>query len=201
MKTYKEFITELNKFERFLANKGLQALKKSRITKKVSQRFKDAVTSLRGQEGNPFVSPRREAENILRGFQRSVPGQKGENLYRTSKGVEYYNPTKNRQINMRGSSKSKNIDLEGSANLAGHVRYKKIANNMRDQHSQIYKSPIFNKSTRYKYHPSDKLIDKNFKKNKLGNPTTENIPKGAVPEQSKQIKAKNIIKQFKRKDK
>ena len=201
MKTYKEFITELNKFEKYLASKGLQALKKSRITKKVSKRLKDAVTSLRGEKSNPFVSPRREAENTLRDFQRTMPGQKGENLFRTSKGVEYYNPTKNRQINMRGVSKSKNIDLEGSANLAGHVRYKKIANNMRDQHSQIYKSPIVYKSTRYKYHPSDKLIDYIFKKNKLGNPDTGIIPKGAVPEQSKQIKAKNVIKQFKRKDK
>ena len=195
MKTYKEFITELNKFERFLANKGLQALKKSRITKKVSQRFKDAVTSLRGEEGNPFVSPRREAENILRKFQRSVPGQKGENLVRTSKGVEYYNPTQNRQIDMRGSSKQLNRKIEKGANLAGDVDSKTVIQNTRDQHSQIYKAP------RYKFHPSDKKIDDLFTKNKLGAPTTENIPKGAVPEISKDIKAKNVIKQLKRKKK
>jgi len=127
-----------------------------------------------------------------------VPGQKGENLFRTSKGVKYYNPTKNRQINMRGSSKKVSSNIEGDGNLMGHVRIKKVAQDMRDQHSQIYKSPIVHKSTRYKYHPSDKQIDLVFKKNKLGNPTTENIPKGAVPDQAKKIDAKSVIKPLKR---
>ena len=195
MKTYKEFITELNKFEKFLLKKGLQSVKKYPITKNVVKKFKDITTKFRGDADNPFVSPRREAENILRKFQRSVPGQKGENLVRTSKGVEYYNPTQNRQIDMRGSSKQLNRKIEKGANLAGDKNTKGLVQNTRDQHSQIYKAP------RFKFHPSDKKIDDIFTKNKLGAPTTENIPKGAVPEQSKQIKAKNVIKQLKRKKK
>ena len=124
-----------------------------------------------------------------------MPGQKGENLVRTSKGVEYYNPTQNRQIDMRGSSKKLNKKIEKGANLAGDVDSKTVIQNTRDQHSQIYKAP------RYKFHPSDKKIDDLFTKNKLGAPTTENIPKGAVPEISKDIKATNIIKPLKRKKK
>ena len=193
MKTYKEFITELNKFEKYLVKKGLQTVKNSPITKSVVKRFKDTTKKFRGDADNPFVSPRREAENILRKFQSSVPGQKGANLVRTSKGVEYYNPTQNRQIDMRGSSKRLNRNIEKGANLAGDVDSKTVIQNTRDQHSQIYKAP------RYKFHPSDKKIDDLFTKNKLGAPTTENIPKGAVPEQSKQIKAKNVIKKLKRK--
>jgi len=195
MKTYKEFITELNKFEKFLLKKGLQSVKKYPITKNVVKKFKDITTKFRGDADNPFVSPRREAENILRKFQRSVPGQKGENLVRTSKGVKYYNPTEIRQTDMRGSSKKLNRKIEKGANLAGDVDSKTVIQNTRDQHSQIYKAP------RYKFHPSDKKIDDLFTKNKLGAPTTENIPKGAVPEISKDIKATNIIKPLKRKKK
>ena len=193
MKTYKEFITELNKFEEFLLKKGLQSVKKYPITKNVVKKFKDITTKFRGDADNPFVSPRREAENILRKFQRSVPGQKGENLVRTSKGVKYYNPTEIRQTDMRGSSKKLNRKIERGANLAGDKEAKAIIQNTGDQHSQIYKAP------RYKFSGIDKKIDDLFTKNKLGAPTTENIPKGAVPEQSKQIKAKNVIKKLKRK--
>ena len=192
MKTYKEFITELNKFEKFLVKKGLQSVKNYPITKSVVKRFKDTTKRFRSDPDNPFVSPRREAENLLKKFQSSVPGQKGENLIQTSKGVKYYNPTKNRQIDMRGSSKKLNRKIEKGANLAGDINSKTVIQNTGDQHSQIYKAP------RYKFHPSDKKIDSVFKKNKLGAPTTENIPKGAVPEQSKQIKAKSKIKPFKR---
>ena len=195
MKTYKEFITELNKFEKFLVKKGLQSVKGYPITKGVVKRFKDTTLKLRGDADNPFVSPRREAENLLKKFQRSVPGQKGENLIQTSKGVKYYNPTKNRQIDMRGSSKKLNRDIEGAANLMGDVNTKQVIQNTRDQHSQIYKAP------RYKYHPSDKKIDHVFKKNKLGAPTTENLPYGAIPDQAKKIDAKSAIKPLKRKKK
>ena len=195
MKTYKEFITELNKFEKFLVKRGLKTIKGYPITKSVVKRYKDITRKFRGDADNPFVSPRREAENILRKFQRSVPGQKGENLVRTSKGVEYYNPTQNRQIDMRGSSKKLNKKIEKGANLAGDVDSKTVIQNTRDQHSQIYKAP------RYKFHPSDKKIDDLFTKNKLGAPTTENLPRNAIPEISKDIKATNIIKPLKRKKK
>ena len=192
MKTYKEFITELNKFEKFLVKKGLKTIKGYPITKSVVKRYQDITRKFRGDADNPFVSPRREAENILRKFQRSVLGQKGENLVRTSKGVKYYNPTQNRQIDMRGSSKYVNRKIEKGANLAGDKNTKGLVQNTRDQHSQIYKAP------RFKFHPSDKKIDDLFVKNKLGAPTTENLPYGAIPDQAKEIDAKSAIKPLKR---
>ena len=192
MKTYKEFITELNKFEKFLVKKGLKTIKGYPITKSVVKRYQDITRKFRGDADNPFVSPRREAENILRKFQRSVLGQKGENLVRTSKGVKYYNPTQNRQIDMRGSSKYVNRKIEKGANLAGDKNTKGLVQNTRDQHSQIYKAP------RFKFHPSDKKIDDLFVKNKLGAPTTENLPYGAIPDQAKKIDAKSAIKPLKR---
>jgi len=195
MKTYKEFITELNKFEKFLVKRGLKTIKGYPITKSVVKRYQDITRKFRGDADNPFVSPRREAENILRKFQTSVPGQKGANLVQSSKGVEYYNPTQNRQIDMRGSSKRLNRNIEKGANLAGDVDSKTVIQNTRDQHSQIYQAP------RYKFHPSDKKIDDLFTKNKLGAPTTENLPRNAIPEISKDIKATNIIKPLKRKKK
>ena len=195
MKTYKEFITELNKFEKFLVKRGLKSIKGYPITKSVVKRYQDITRKFRGDADNPFVSSRREAENILRRFQTSVPGQKGANLVQSSKGVEYYNPTQNRQIDMRGSSKKLNRKIERGANLAGDKNSKTVIQNTGDQHSQIYKAP------RYKFHPSDKKIDDLFIKNRLGAPTTENIPKGAVPEQSKKIDAKSVIKPLKRKKK
>jgi len=192
MKTYKEFITELNKFEKYLVKKGLQTVKNYPITKSVVKRFKDTTKRFRSDADNPFVSPRREAENILRKFQRSVPGQKGENLVRTSKGVKYYNPTEIRQTDMRGSSKKLNRKIERGANLAGDKNSKTVIQNTGDQHSQIYKAP------RYKFHPSDKKIDDLFVKNKLGAPTTENLPYRAIPDQAKKIDAKSSIKPLKR---
>ena len=46
--------------------------------------------------------------------------------------------------------------------------------------------------------PTDSKIDSVFPKNKLGAPTTTNLPKGAVPDAAKKIKAKSKIKPFKR---
>ena len=58
MKTYKEFITELNKFEKFLVKRGLKSIKGYPITKSVVKRFKDTTKKFRGDADNPFVSNR-----------------------------------------------------------------------------------------------------------------------------------------------
>ena len=42
------------------------------------------------------------------------------------------------------------------------------------------------------------VIDSVYPKNKLGAPTTTNLPKNAIPDASKKIKAKSKIKPFKR---
>ena len=49
MKTYKEFITELNKFEMFLVRKGLKTIRKYPITKSFAKKFKDLTVKLRSE--------------------------------------------------------------------------------------------------------------------------------------------------------
>ena len=221
MKTYKEFITELNKFEKFLLKKGLRSVKKYPITKNVVKRFKDVTTKFRGDADNPFVSPRREAENLVKQFQRTVPGQKGENIIklkdRTGK-PKYtkYDPTRVRQgddpqakvtgaaQSMRGRSKKRIRSSDKDMKDMGKQfpSYKQDAEDARtvlkntgDQHSAIYKAPD------YRINPTDKKIDSLYPKNILGAPTTTNLPKGAIPDQAKKIDAKSVIKPLKRKKK
>ena len=223
MKTYKEFITELNKFEKFLFKQGVKAIKKLNPRVPLKTIKKDTLRTTRGLRSdvdNPFVSPRRDAENLLKKFQRTVPGQKGENIMKLKdktgkpKYVEY-DPTRVRQgdspqakvtgaaQSMRGMSKKsvREMDKEikdmgkrfGIKQEAENAR--SILKNTGDQHSAIYKAP------QYRVNPTDKKIDSVYPKNKLGAPTTENLPKGAVPDASNKIDAKSIIKKFKRKKK
>ena len=221
MKTYKEFITELNKFEKFLLKKGLRSVKKYPITKNVVKRFKDVTTKFRGDADNPFVSPRREAENLVKQFQRTVPGQKGENIIKLKDRIgkpKYtkYDPTRVRQgddpqakvtgaaQSMRGRSKKSIRELDQDMKDMGKQfpSYKQDAEDARtvlkntgDQHSAIYKAPD------YRINPTDKKIDSLYPKNILGAPTTTNLPKGAIPDQAKKIDAKSTIKPLKRKKK
>ena len=105
MKTYKEFIIELNKFEKFLFKQGVKAIKKLNPRVPLKTIKKDTLRTTRGLRSdvdNPFVSPRREAENLLKKFQNTVPGQKGANIMKLKdktgkpKYVEY-DPTRVRQ--------------------------------------------------------------------------------------------------------
>ena len=93
MKTYKQFITELNKFEKFLVKQGIKGIKKV-FPKDSFKNIRKSVTrstqKLRSDVDNPFVSPRREAENLVKSFQRTIPGQKGANIMKT-KGGQYIN--------------------------------------------------------------------------------------------------------------
>ena len=211
MKTYKQFITELNKFEKFLVKQGIKGIKKV-FPKDSLKNIKKSVTrstvKLRSDPDNPFISPRREAENLVKQYQSTVPGQKGANVMKT-KGGKYinYDPTRVRQgddvtaatgaFTMRGQSKAANRFMDKQLKAAGKAGEdgRTIIKNVGDQHSAIYKAPGF------KGNPTDAKIDSTFKKNVLGAPTTTNIPKGAVPDASKKIDAKSIIRKFKRKKK
>ena len=223
MKTYKEFITELNKFERFLFKQGVKAIKKfnpRQSLKSIKRSALRTTEKLRSDVDNPFVSPRREAENLVKQFQRTVPGQKGENIMKLKdktgkpKYVEY-DPTRVRQgdspqakvtgaaQSMRGMSKKslrgmdKELkDIGKKYNLGQESENaRSILKNTGDQHSAIYKAP------QYRVNPTDKKIDSVYPKNKLGAPTTTNLPKGAVPDAEKKLKAKSKIKKFIRKKK
>ena len=209
MKTYKQFITELNKFEKFLVKQGIKSIRKV-FPKDSLKNIKKSVTrstqKLRSDPDNPFISPRREAENLVKQFQKTTPGEKGANIMKT-KGNKYvnYDPTRVRQgedissaagtFTMRGQSKQWNKDLDKHLKALGDTQGRSILKNTGDQHRAIYNAPAF------KANQTDRRIDSVFKKNVLGAPTTTNIPKGAVPDASKKIDAKSIIRKFKRKKK
>ena len=123
-----------------------------------------------------------------------------------TKGGKYinYDPTRVRQgddvtaatgaFTMRGQSKAANRFMDKQLKAAGKAGEdgRTIIKNVGDQHSAIYKAPGF------KGNPTDAKIDSVFNKNVLGVPTTTNLPKGAVPDAAKKIKAKSKIKPFKR---
>ena len=194
MKTYKELITELNKFERVMLKQGIKAIKKLNPKVPLKTIKKDALRTTRGLRSeidNPFVSPRREAENLLKKFQNTVPGQKGANIMKLKdktgkpKYVEY-DPTRVRQgdspqakvtgaaQSMRGMSKKAlrgmDKDLKDMGKRFGVKQEaenaRSILKNTGDQHSAIYKAP------QYRVNPTDKKIDSVYPKNKLGAPTT-----------------------------
>ena len=105
---------------------------------------------------------------------------------------------------MRGRSKKSIRELDKDMKDMGKKfpLYKKDAENARtiykntgDQHSAIYKAPD------RAVNPSDRKIDHVFPKNRLGAPTTTNIPKGEIPDVEKKLKAKSIIRKFKRRKK
>ena len=209
MKTYNQFITELNKFERVLLKQGIKAIKKLNPRVPLKTVKKDALRTTRGLRSdpdNPFVSPRREAENLLKKFQRTIPGQKGENIMKTKSGSYInYDPTRVRQgddvgsaalgtFTMRGQSKKAVRNMEKDLMPLGKKseNARSILKNTGDQHSAIYKAPNF------RYNQSDKRIDSLFPKNRLGAPTTTNIPKGSIPDVEKKLKARSIIRKFKR---
>ena len=211
MKTYKQFITELNKFEKFLVKQGIKSIRKV-FPKDSLKNIKKSVTrstqKLRSDPDNPFISPRREAENLVKQYQSTVPGQKGANVMKT-RGGKYinYDPTRVRQgddvtaatgaFTMRGQSKKANRFIDKELKAAGKAGEdgRTIIKNVGDQHSAIYKAPGF------KGNPTDAKIDSTFKKNVLGAPTTTNLPKGAIPDAEKKLEAKSKIKKFIRKKK
>ena len=130
MRTYKEFITELNKFELAMrAGKiGLKTLKKlgvntsgynymkefgkGTINKKIPKVPKAELVGgpynigRRNLTSNPFTSMRRSAENQLRSYQSLAPGQAGSNIFRNKYGDKlYYDTTLGRHSDLRGVSK------------------------------------------------------------------------------------------------
>ena len=213
MKTYKQFITELNKFEKFLLKQGVKAIKKlnpRQPLKSIQKSAERTTKKLRSDINNPFVSPRREGENLVKMYQNTMPGEKGANVMKT-KGGKFinYDPTRVRQgddvtaatgaFTMRGQSKKANRFLDKELKAAGKRGEdgRSIIKNVGDQHSAIYKAPGF------KGNPTDAKIDSTFKKNVLGAPTTTNIPKGELSDlerftAAKRVKAKSKIKPFKR---
>ena len=208
MKTYKKFITELNKFELALkAGKlGLKTLKKIGLksaTRKIP--IKD-ITKFRNNPKNPFTSMRRGAENQLRNYQSQAPGQLGPNIFRNKYGDPlFYDTTLGRHTDLRNVGKKFNrqayADMKHSY-LDGDKNAKKVMDAIKDAgdaNRQLSKPPMGTTPVGTRPNEMMKLsfprtIEKRkmadlMNKEKLGiepkygdKPTTKNIKKGSIPE-------------------
>ena len=208
MKTFKEFITELNKFE--LAMKagklGLKTLKKIGLkstTKKVP--IKD-IAKFRNNPKNPFTSMRRGAENQLRNYQSQAPGQLGPNIFRNKYGDPlFYDTTLGRHTDLRNVGKKFNRQAYADMKhryLDGDKNAKKVMDAIKDAgdaNRQLSKPPMGTTPVGTRPNEMMKLsfprtIEKRrmadlMNKEKLGiepkygdKPTTKNIKKGSIPE-------------------
>ena len=192
MKTYKEFITELNKFEMML-KAGKAGIKLANKLGKVSGKkpSHSAIIGFRSKFGNRFVSPRREAENLMKGFQVS------QNMSKKGKGgaVTGSLETAARQFGggqgMRFHSKKglRELDKSYRSNNPRDKHFRSVIKNMGPQNRQIYQRPYpaLNDAQDF-MNKADVFNTKEFPifpKNKLGAPTTTNIKKGSIPEPKK----------------
>ena len=190
MKTYKEFITELNKFEMML-KAGKAGIKLANKLGKVSGKkpSHSAIIGFRSKFGNRFVSPRREAENLMKGFQLSQ-NKKGKGDF-----VVGSMETAARQFGggQGGRFASKKImrelDKLDRTNRPSDRHYRSVIKNMGTQNRQIYQRPYPAQTDAQDFmNKSDVFNQKDFPifpKNKLGAPTTTNIKKGSIPKPKK----------------
>ena len=180
MKTYKEFITELNKFELALklGKLGFKTLKKIGLksaTKKVP--VKD-ITKFRSNPKNPFTSQMRSAENKtvdhlkkIGKVQRDNPTLSDNPAFDVPKDF-----TRFRHRGLRNLSKKKQ-----SRHFKAGVGFKPSDPFSRDATAQlnIKPAPGLNK------YSGDAMISRQFDTNRLGKPSTTNIKKGSIPEPKK----------------
>ena len=204
MKTYKEFITELNKFELALkagklAFKTLKKIGLKSATKKVP--VKD-ITKFRSNPKNPFTSLRRSAENKVDYSSMPIPRQDGYPQLTFPLGISK-SATRYRHKNLRGVGKKKLRDempvaqLKKIADRPGQDKIMRNLKNTGDSNRQLSQPPILKKDKSgridmdayptYTQSYSDLNInlDRVFPRNKLGNPTTKGIKKGSIPEPKK----------------
>ena len=170
MKTYKEFITERNKFEKYLLQKGIKNIdklvrKNPKAFENVKDQISNQIKNLRFDPDYRFTSLRRGAENITNRF-RDMLAPSGINPNEVS------NVTKLRQITTRGANKKSWL---GS------------------QTNQLTKPPIGGGDV------LDDVVATQFPKNVRGKPTTDDIDYRLVPDAFKNFDAKSVIKRFRRK--
>ena len=214
MRTYKEFITELNKFE--LAMKagkiGFKTLRKIGATFNNTGRTKVNPVELmqfRGRASNPFTSMRKSAENQLRNYQTQAPGQAGPNIFRNKFGDKlYYDTTLGRHTDLRNVGKRFNRQAYADMKhkyLDGDKDAKRVMDAIKDSgdaNRQLSKPPLGTTPIGTRPNEMIKLsfprtIEKRkmkdlLNKEKLGiepkygdKPTTKNIEKGSIPEPKK----------------
>ena len=113
MKTYNQFITELNKFEKMVIQKGLKTLQQAKPTKSLVKGLKDAMIKLRNNPTAANISPRRKIENMYK-TQGSNINISDKTAELASKGMTPKNilDTQTRHKAMRGLTKKKSAELD-----------------------------------------------------------------------------------------
>ena len=113
MKTYNEFITELNKFEKMVIQKGLKTLQQAKPTKSLVKGLKGAMIKLRNNPTAANISPRRKIENMYK-TQGSNVNISDKTAELASKGMTPKNilDTQTRHKAMRGLTKKKSAELD-----------------------------------------------------------------------------------------
>ena len=207
MKTYQEFITELNKFE--LAMKagklGLKSLK--RIQGKVNKGMRPFAHFKIGNKRKVPVATIQQ----LRSRPLNPRGQQFTSVKRTQENAFASSPwdgsaaelTKFRHKNLRGLSKAKVRERDAIAqmkkmadiNAGDQDSIIKSLKNTGDQNRLINKFDDINVTPRYSPYDSTvrpiRRVSPNFTKEKDsyskfgGRPTTSNIKKGSIPEPKK----------------
>ena len=194
MKNFDTLLNELNKYEKetvkqarqiFLKKLGHKEYKELGLNKKSSLRaFEKTAADSRSNPRNPYVSPRRESENVIGAFQDTEPGQKGRgNRVDPETGkVTRYNPTRARQKEMRGVSKKKSADIQKIVRKTGDKQLDMVYKNIGgSQNRRIYQKAF--SGTELEKVAGD--LDMFPKTRSTGAPTTANIPKGKIPEPPK----------------
>ena len=193
MKTYKNLITELNKYEKetvkqarqlFLKQLGHKKYVEAGLSKKDPVKaFQRSNREARSNPRNPYVSPRRESENVIGAFQDTEPGQKGRgNRIDPETGkVSRYDPTKVRHKELRGVSKKKSADIQKIMRKTGDKQIDSVYKNIGGSQSRRIYQPAFSGT---ELERAAREMDM-FPKTKIGSPTLASIPKGKIPEPPK----------------
>ena len=193
MKNFNALLNELNKYEKetvkqarqiFLNKLGHKEYKKLGLNKQSSLKaFEKTAADSRSNPRNPYVSPRRESENIIGDFQDSEPGQKGRgNRVDPETGkVTRYDPTKVRQNELRGVSKKKSADIGKIMRKTGDKQLDSVYKNIGGSQSRRIYQPAFSGT---ELERAAREMDM-FPKTKIGSPTLASIPKGKIPEPPK----------------
>jgi hypothetical protein len=211
VKTFNQFITELNKFETVMkAGKlGLKTLKKIGLksaTKKVP--VKD-IKNFRSNPNNPFTSLRRSAENKVDYSTMPIPRQDGYPQLTFPLGMSK-SATRFRHKNLRGVGKKQFRDEMPIAQIkkltdkpGNQDKIMRNLKNMGDSNRQLSQPPVLKKKPSREvsgrevldmdayptysqaYNDLNINLDRVFPRNKLGTPTTKGIKKGSIPEPKK----------------
>ena len=194
MKNFDTLLNELNKYEKetvkqarqiFLKKLGHKEYKELGLNKKSSLKgFEKKAAEQRSNLRNPYVSPRRESENVIGAFQDTEPGQKGRgNRVDPETGkVTRYNPTQARQKEMRGVSKKKSADIQKIVRKTGDKQLDMVYKNIGgSQNRRIYQKAF--SGTELEKVAGD--LDMFPKTRSTGAPTLASIPKGKIPEPPK----------------